>query len=58
MHDELDCIIPWRWSDIYISSVGGAANHSAIGRNLQELAESSGNYDELYKARNEMWKET
>ena len=24
----------------------------------QRLAESSGNYDELYKARNEMWKET
>ena len=24
----------------------------------QRLAESGGNYDELYKARNEMWKET
>ena len=24
----------------------------------QQLAESSGNYDELYKARNEMWKES
>lgn len=42
IHDELNRIIPWRWSDIYISSVGGAANQSAIGRNLQELAESSG----------------
>jgi dihydroorotase/N-acyl-D-amino-acid deacylase len=42
IRDELNRIIPWRWSDIYVSSVGSAANQSAIGRNLQELAESSG----------------
>jgi N-acyl-D-amino-acid deacylase len=40
IRDELNRINPWRWSDIYISSVGSAANQSAIGKNLQELAES------------------
>jgi N-acyl-D-aspartate/D-glutamate deacylase len=42
IRDELNRINPWRWSDIYISSVGSAANQSAIGRNLQELAEIGG----------------
>lgn len=42
IRDELNRIIPWRWSDIYISSVGSAANQSAIGKNLSELAESCG----------------
>lgn len=42
IRDELNRIIPWRWSDIYISSVGSAANQSAIGKNLLELAESRG----------------
>jgi N-acyl-D-amino-acid deacylase len=37
--EELNRIIPWRWSDIYISSVGSAANQSAIGKNLLELAQ-------------------
>jgi len=42
IRDELNRINPWRWSDIYISSVATAANQSAIGKNLQELAESRG----------------
>lgn len=42
IRDELNRILPWRWSDIYISSVGSAANQPAIGRNLQELAEGRG----------------
>jgi N-acyl-D-amino-acid deacylase len=39
---ELNRIIPWRWHDIYISSVASAANQSAIGKNLNELAEIRG----------------
>jgi N-acyl-D-amino-acid deacylase len=31
----------WRWSDIYISSVGGD-DQSAVGRNLQELGDAAG----------------
>jgi dihydroorotase/N-acyl-D-amino-acid deacylase len=42
IRDELDRIIPWRWSGIYISSVGSAANQSAIGKNLRELADCRG----------------
>lgn len=42
IRDELNRILPWRWSDIYISSVGSAANQSTIGKNLQELAETRG----------------
>ncbi len=42
IREELNRINPWRWSDIYISSVGSAANQSAIGKNLQELAEIRG----------------
>ena len=40
--DELNRIIPWRWSDIYISSVASAANQATIGRNLEEIADSRG----------------
>lgn len=39
LRDELNRINPWRWSDIYISSVATAANQHAIGHNLEELAE-------------------
>jgi dihydroorotase/N-acyl-D-amino-acid deacylase len=42
IYDELNRIIPWRWSDIYISSVSTAKNQSVIGSNLQELADKSG----------------
>jgi dihydroorotase/N-acyl-D-amino-acid deacylase len=42
IYDELNRIIPWRWSDIYISSVASANNQAVIGRNLQELADSNG----------------
>jgi dihydroorotase/N-acyl-D-amino-acid deacylase len=31
--------IPWRWEDIYISSVAGRRNLPAIGKNLSQLAE-------------------
>lgn len=30
--------LPWRWEDIYISSVESHANFAAIGKNLAELA--------------------
>jgi N-acyl-D-amino-acid deacylase len=30
---------PWRWQDIYLSSVGSQKNFASIGRNLQELSE-------------------
>jgi dihydroorotase/N-acyl-D-amino-acid deacylase len=39
---ELERTIPWRWSDIYISSVGSEANLKAIGRTLVEVAEHRG----------------
>lgn len=42
IRDEVNRINPWRWSDIYICSVGGEANRSVIGKNLQELAETRG----------------
>jgi len=31
-----------RWTDIFISAVAGAANQSAVGRNIQEIAETRG----------------
>jgi transposase len=44
------------------NSTGGKTRLGRItkvgDRYPQRLAESSGNYDELYKARNEMWNET
>lgn len=39
LRDELNRINPWRWSDIYISSVASEANQQTIGHNLAELAE-------------------
>jgi N-acyl-D-amino-acid deacylase len=36
--DELQRIIPWRWSDIYISSVGSEKNLHAIGKTLEQVA--------------------
>lgn len=39
---ELNRIIPWRWSDIYISSVGSEANLTAIGKTLVQIAEDRG----------------
>ena len=39
IRDELARIIPWRWSDIYISSVGSSANFSAIGKTLEQIAD-------------------
>lgn len=30
--------ISWRWTDIYISAVGGNPKHPAVGKNLAELA--------------------
>jgi len=42
IRDELARTIPWRWSDIYISSVGSEANLSAIGKNLEQIAEERG----------------
>lgn len=35
---ELERILQWRWSDIYISSVGSPANRSAVGMNLEQIA--------------------
>jgi dihydroorotase/N-acyl-D-amino-acid deacylase len=40
--DELARTIPWRWSDIYISSVGSQANLKTIGKTLVEVAEQRG----------------
>lgn len=42
IRSELARSIPWRWSDIYISSVGSQANLSAIGKTLEQLAEERG----------------
>lgn len=33
---------PWRWSDVYISSVGGARNRPLIGRHLEQIGELQG----------------
>ncbi|MGB6742804.1 MAG: D-aminoacylase [Terracidiphilus sp.] len=42
IRDELARSIPWRWSDIYISSVGSEANLHAIGKTLAQIAEQRG----------------
>ena len=39
IRDELARTIPWRWSDIYISSVGSQANLTAIGKTLTQIAD-------------------
>jgi dihydroorotase/N-acyl-D-amino-acid deacylase len=38
IREETLRIIPWRWSDIHISSVGTERNLSAIGKSLEEIA--------------------
>ena len=40
--DEIVSTIAWRWQDVYISAVGSQGNASAVGLNLQELAEKRG----------------
>jgi N-acyl-D-amino-acid deacylase len=42
IRDELARSIPWRWSDIYISSVGSQENLGAIGKTLVQIAEERG----------------
>jgi len=42
IREELARIIPWRWSDIYISSVGSEANLAAIGKTLEQIAAERG----------------
>lgn len=39
---EIVSMIAWRWSDVFISAVRSAANTSAVGKNLQQLADSRG----------------
>lgn len=39
---EIVSSIAWRWKDVYISAVSSEKNASAVGRNLQELAQISG----------------
>ena len=34
--------IPWRWSDVYISSVGSERNLGTIGKTLEEIANQRG----------------
>jgi dihydroorotase/N-acyl-D-amino-acid deacylase len=41
IRDEVQRSIPWRWSDIHISSVGSEANLGAIGKTLEEIANES-----------------
>ncbi|HET8638134.1 MAG TPA: D-aminoacylase [Acidobacteriaceae bacterium] len=38
IRDETLRIIPWRWSDIHISSVGSERNLGAIGKSLEQIA--------------------
>jgi N-acyl-D-amino-acid deacylase len=42
IRDELQRTLPWRWSDIYISSVGSEANLHAIGKTIEQIAEERG----------------
>lgn len=42
IRDELVRTMPWRWSDVFISSVGSERNRCAIGKTLLELAEERG----------------
>jgi dihydroorotase/N-acyl-D-amino-acid deacylase len=39
---EIESAIPWRWSDIVISSVGSSANTGIIGWTLAQIAEHRG----------------
>ncbi len=40
IREEVEQSNPWRWSDIYISSVASKANLSAIGKTLKDLGNS------------------
>ena len=42
IRDETLRSIPWRWSDIQISSVGTERNRPAIGKTLEEIAQDRG----------------
>ena len=42
IRDETLRSIPWRWSDIQISSVGSEGNRPVIGKNLENIAEDRG----------------
>lgn len=42
LRDETAKTIPWRWQDVYISSVGSERNINAIGKTLEELAVERG----------------
>ncbi len=42
IREDLARSIPWRWSDIYISSVGSESNLGAIGKTLVQIAEERG----------------
>lgn len=42
IRDETLRSIPWRWSDIQISSVGTERNRAAIGKSLEEIAQHRG----------------
>lgn len=37
--DEIVRSLAWRWRDVYISAVGSDVNASAVGRNLEQIAE-------------------
>jgi len=39
---EIVAAAAWKWSDVYISAVGSAANRGAVGRNLAQLGETRG----------------
>lgn len=39
LRDETVRTIPWRWDDVYISSVGSEANIDTIGKTLVEIAQ-------------------
>lgn len=39
---EIEETIAWRWSDVYISAVGSAANSQCVGKSLHDLAEARG----------------
>ena len=42
LRDETARTIPWRWQDVYISSVGSERNLNAIGKTLEEIAHERG----------------
>ena len=42
IRDQLARSIPWRWPDIYISSVGSEGNLNAIGKTIVQIADERG----------------